>query len=105
MERQIEERVIPQICAKLQPEIEHAAVDMEEELVQEAVHEYQAAMEREMEALQQIEQERADRQQDVKQQKQDLQAAATRLQDLQESVAAACASVSGQERMVMDETR
>ena len=105
MERKIEERVIPQICARLQPEIEQAAADMEKELVQEAVHEYQTAMEREREALQQIKQERADRQQDVKQQKQDLQAAATRLQDLQESVAAACASVSGQERMVMDETR
>ncbi len=91
MERQIEERVIPQICARLQPEVERAASDMEEELVQEAEHEYQAAMEREAEALQQIEQERTDRQQDIEQQKQDLQAAAARLQSLQESVTAACA--------------
>lgn len=91
MERQIEERVIPQICARLQPEVERAAADMEEELVQEAEHEYQAAMEREAEALQQIEQERTDRQQDIEQQKQDLQAAAARLQTLQESVTAACA--------------
>lgn len=91
MERQIEERVIPQICARLQPEVERAAADMEEELVQEAEHEYQAAMEREAEALQQIEQERTDRQQDIEQQKQDLQAAAARLQSLQESVIAACA--------------
>ena len=91
MERQIEERVIPQICARLQPEVERAASDMEEELVQEAEHEYQAAMEREAEALQQIEQERTDRQQDIEQQKQHLQAAAARLQSLQESVTAACA--------------
>lgn len=91
MERQIEERVIPQICARLHPEVERAAADMEEELVQEAEHEYQAAMEREAEALQQIEQERTDRQQDIEQQKQDLQAAAARLQTLQESVTAACA--------------
>nr|WP_304097791.1 dynamin family protein [Mitsuokella multacida] len=91
MERQIEERVIPQICARLQPEVERAAAEMEEELVQEAEHEYQAAMEREAEALQQIEQERADRQQDIEQQKQDLQAAAARLQTLQENVTAACA--------------
>ena len=91
MVRQIEERVIPQICARLQPEVERAAADMEEELVQETEHEYQAAMEREAEALQQIEQERTDRQQDIEQQKQDLQAAAARLQTLQESVTAACA--------------
>lgn len=88
MQHQIEERVIPQICEKLRPQIEQAATDMEAELVQEAKQEYQTAMAREEEALQRIEQERADCQQQIEQQKEDLTAAAAKLQALQDKVAA-----------------
>lgn len=61
---------------------------MEAELVQEAKQEYQTAMAREEEALQRIEQERADCQQQIEQQKEDLTAAAAKLQALQDKVAA-----------------
>lgn len=102
MKRQLEARVIPQICTKLRPEIERAAADMEEELVQDAERDYQEAMEREAEALQQVEQEKEASRQQMEQQKQALTDAAARLQELQSQVAAACTAA---ERTMADETR
>ncbi len=102
MKRRIEEQVIPQICTKLRPEIERAAGDMEEESVQEVERDYQAAMEREAEALLQVEQEKEASRQLIEQQKQSLMDAATKLQALQDKVAAAC---TVEERMVDNETK
>lgn len=88
VKRQIEDCVIPQICNKLQPEIEAAAVKLEEQLVQEAEQDYQAAIEREKEALEQVAQEKETCRQRIEQQKQELTIAANKLQELQNKIMA-----------------
>ncbi len=82
LRERIEHEVIPQICDKLRPEIREALLKVEDERLTELEEEFQATLDNEISALQQLKDEKADRVTAVEQKKSKLSADIHRLEEI-----------------------
>lgn len=80
--RQIENEVIPQICEKLRPNIRETLLQIEKDRFAEIDDEFQIALDSEIAALQQLKDDKAQRQINVEQKKASLAAGINRIEEL-----------------------
>lgn len=80
--RQIENEVIPQICEKLRPNIRETLLQIEKDRFAEIDDEFQIALDSEIAALQQLKDDKAQRQLNVEQKKASLAAGINRIEEL-----------------------
>ena len=82
IKNRIESEVIPQICEKLRPNIRETLLQVEQERFAEIDEELKVALDSEIAALQQLKDEKSQRQINVEQKKAALSAGINRIEEL-----------------------
>ena len=85
----IQYEVIPQICEKLRPEIKKSMREVEQQMVEDVERDFQTAIENEIEALEQLKEEKSQLQFDVEAQRTELTNDIQRINQMIQSLSAA----------------